>query len=209
MRFRASRIIASHPRDESVTVLRFSLTSVDKRLILNLAMESQTPIDYWKMFADLMERRGVLVRQRDQAEIELTKTEDQQKANQQAIDELESEGGGLQDAIKLVFSTQRGEWLTASEVRNFLEEMGFDFRQYRTNPLASIATTLKRLVPDYLETRTSAQTGVNYRRLISIAALGVGRPTRETATSALGAIEENRKPKAPVPPPSMRKKLGL
>jgi hypothetical protein len=184
-------------------------------------MESQTPIDYWKMFADLMERRGVLVRQRDQAEIELTKTrqlvlsifpllsEDQQKANQQAIDELESEGGGLQDAIKLVFSTQRGEWLTASEVRNFLEEMGFDFRQYRTNPLASIATTLKRLVPDYLETRTSAQTGVNYRRLISIAALGVGRPTRETATSALGAIEENRKPKAPVPPPSMRKKLGL
>jgi hypothetical protein len=120
-------------------------------------MDTQMPIDYWKMFTDLMERRAKLIRQRDEAEIELAKMkqlivsvfallrEDQQKANQQAIDDMEAESAGLQDQIKLVFAEHAGEWMTVADVRDYANDMGFDFRQYKANPLASIKTTLKRL----------------------------------------------------------------
>jgi hypothetical protein len=120
-------------------------------------MGTQTPIDYWKMFTDLMGRRAKLIQQRDEAEIELAKMkqlitsvfallqEDQQKANQQAIDDMEAESAGLQDQIKLVFSEHAGEWMTVADVRDYANDMGFDFRQYKANPLASIKTTLKRL----------------------------------------------------------------
>jgi hypothetical protein len=120
-------------------------------------MDTQLPIDYWKMFADLMARRAKLISQRDEAEVELAKMkqlivsvfallrEDQQKANQQAIDDMEAESAGLQDQIKLVFAAHAGEWLTVSDVRDHANDMGFDFRQYKANPLASIKTTLKRL----------------------------------------------------------------
>jgi hypothetical protein len=134
------------------------------------------PIDYWKMFADLMERRAKLIRQRDDAEVELAKIkqlivsvfallrEDQQKANQQAIDDMEAESAGLQDAIKLVFSTHAGEWLTVSDVRDHLNDIGFDFRQYKANPMASIGTTLKRIASTgYVETK-SGGSGMLYSR---------------------------------------------
>lgn len=139
-------------------------------------MDTQTPIDYWKMFTDLMARRAKLISQRDEAEVELAKmkqliasvfallTEDQQKANQQAIDDLESESAGLQDAIKLVFSTHAGEWVTVSDVRDHLNDMGFDFRQYKANPLASIGTTLKRLAENGYFQTTSGGSGTLYRR---------------------------------------------
>jgi hypothetical protein len=139
-------------------------------------MDTQMPIDYWKMFKDLMERRAKLIGQRDEAEVELAKmkqlivsvfgllSEDQQKANQQAIDDIEAESAGLQDAIKLVFSTQAGMWLTVSDVRDHLNDMGFDFRQYKANPLASIGTTLKRIAGSgYVETMNSGS-GMLYRR---------------------------------------------
>ncbi len=132
-------------------------------------MDTQKPIDYWTMFKDLMTRRGALVRQRDEADVELAKMkqlivsvfallpEDQHKANQQAIDDIEAESAGLQDAIKLVFSTHAGVWMTVSDVRDHLNLMGFDFRQYKANLLASIGTTLKRLVDTgYIEVKPGA-----------------------------------------------------
>ncbi len=82
------------------------------------------------MFADLMERRAKLIRQRDEAEIEL---------------DMEAESAGLQDQIKLVLAEHAGEWMTVADVRDYANDMGFDFRQYKANPLASIKTTLKRL----------------------------------------------------------------
>jgi hypothetical protein len=139
-------------------------------------MDTQKPIDYWKMFTDLMQRRAALVRQRDEAEVELAKMkqlivsvfallpEDQQKANQQAIEDLEAESSGIQDAIKLVFSTHEGEWMTVSDVRDRLNEMGFDFRQYKANPLASIGTTLKRIAGTGFVVTTPSGSGTLYRR---------------------------------------------
>ncbi|HTU42385.1 MAG TPA: hypothetical protein VMF10_11810 [Candidatus Aquilonibacter sp.] len=133
-------------------------------------------IDYWKMFADLMDRRAKLIRQRDEAEIELAKIkplitsvfamlpEDRQKANQQAIDDMEAESAGLQDAIKLVFSTREGQCISASSVREYLSAMGFDFRQYKANPLASIVTTLKRIADSGYIEPVSTPHGMMYRR---------------------------------------------
>lgn len=120
-------------------------------------MVQQQSIDYWQMFSLLMRQRSELVRQRDEAEVELSKmkqmilsafamlSEDQQKANQQAIDDVKAESAGIQDAIKTVFSLRSGEWLSASHVREHLADSGFDFRVYKANPLSTIITTLKRL----------------------------------------------------------------
>jgi hypothetical protein len=140
-------------------------------------MSLQMPIDYFQIFTELNRRRAHLTRQRDEAEIELAKlkqlilstfsmlSEDQQKANQQAIDDIEADSSGLQDAIKLVFSTHKGEWLTLSNVRDFLSEIGFDFRHYKGNALSSISTTLKRMTAEYLEIKNSGSGALYCRRL--------------------------------------------
>jgi hypothetical protein len=45
-------------------------------------------------------------------------------------------------------------WLTPVEIRDALKRMGFPFESYKANPLASIHTTLKRMVPGEMETKT-------------------------------------------------------
>lgn len=49
---------------------------------------------------------------------------------------------------------QKQDWMSPVEVRQALLAAGFDFSSYTSNPLSSIHTTLKRLVPDELETKT-------------------------------------------------------
>ena len=139
-------------------------------------MDIQKPIDYWKMFADLMQRRAFLTRQRDEAEVELSKTkqlilsifamlpEDQRKASQRLIDDMEAESSGLQDVIELVFSAHEGDWLSLSNVRDRLIEIGFDLRRYKANPLASISTTLKRMVKNGFIEAKNSESGTLYRR---------------------------------------------
>ena len=140
-------------------------------------MDIHKPIDYLQMFHELLSRRAQLVKQRDETEVEIVKVkqligaifpllpEAKQKSYQATMESIEAEGNGLQDAIRLVFSVHRGEWLSVSAVRDYLIEMGFDFRHYQANPLASIGTTLKRMVPSYLESSTTAASGTTlYRR---------------------------------------------
>lgn len=45
-------------------------------------------------------------------------------------------------------------WLTAVEIRDRLKNMGFPFENYKANPLASIHTTLRRMVPGEMEVKT-------------------------------------------------------
>jgi hypothetical protein len=139
-------------------------------------MNIQQPIDYSKILAELLSRRGQLIAQRDAAQLELLKVQQlilaifpllhdskQKKGYQQTIERIEAEAYGLQDAIKLVFSAHKGEWLSASNVRDFLIEMGYDLRRYHANPISSISTTLKRMVPDYLEAAETGS-GATFRR---------------------------------------------
>jgi hypothetical protein len=49
--------------------------------------------------------------------------------------------------------TTKKVWLTPVEIRDRLKDMGFPFENYKANPLASIHTTLKRMVPGEIEVR--------------------------------------------------------
>ncbi len=51
----------------------------------------------------------------------------------------------LTEAIRNILRAARSKWLTAAQVRDKLVASGFDFSGYRSNPLASITTTLRRL----------------------------------------------------------------
>ena len=57
---------------------------------------------------------------------------------------------------------QRKEWMSPVQVRDALYAAGFDFSNYTSNPLSSIHTTLKRMVPEELLTETRAD-GQMYR----------------------------------------------
>ena len=46
------------------------------------------------------------------------------------------------------------EWWSPVEIRDALKNMGFPFENYKANPLASIHTTLKRMVPGEIESKT-------------------------------------------------------
>ena len=138
-------------------------------------MDLQKPIDYKQMFHELLMRRAQLVKQRDDTEVELVKvaqligavypllSDELQRSYKGTVEQIENESGGLQDAIKLVFSQHEGELLSPSKVREYLLGMGFDFRHYQANPLSSIGTTLKRMVPSYLESKNTAD-GMAFRR---------------------------------------------
>jgi len=140
-------------------------------------MENQPTIDYKKLFTELITRLGELTRQRDAIEVEIAKLkplifstfkllpEEFQKIYWKEIAEMEDESAGLQEAIKLVFSMNKGIWLTPFAVRDSLIAMGFEFKEYRANPLASIATTLKRMVPGHLQSRVGVNGPSYLRRL--------------------------------------------
>jgi hypothetical protein len=60
---------------------------------------------------------------------------------------------GLTFQIRAAFTAGK-EWLTPVEIRDYLKNNGFTFEEYRANPLASIHTTLKRMVPHEVECQT-------------------------------------------------------
>lgn len=61
------------------------------------------------------------------------------------IDARDAKEEGLTQAIKRVLRSAPMEFFTVAEVRDKLNATGFDFSAYKSNPLAAISTTLKRL----------------------------------------------------------------
>jgi hypothetical protein len=49
--------------------------------------------------------------------------------------------------------SEENTWLTPVEIRDALKRMGFPFENYKANPLASIHTTLKRMVPAEMDVK--------------------------------------------------------
>ena len=60
-----------------------------------------------------------------------------------SLGRLEEHGPTL--AIRKVLQDKPTRWMTATTVRNLLVVNGFDFSGYRSNPLASVHSILKRL----------------------------------------------------------------
>jgi|ERR1041385_2906138 hypothetical protein len=65
----------------------------------------------------------------------------------------------LTNSIQHIFEANLHMALTTIDIRNALNRLGFDFSQYRSNPLASITTTLRRMVEKETVGRVEAPDG--------------------------------------------------
>jgi hypothetical protein len=57
----------------------------------------------------------------------------------------------LKRAIHHVLLEAHPNYLTVASVRDRLQDKGFDFTEYKSNPLASVSTTLRRARPEEIE----------------------------------------------------------
>jgi hypothetical protein len=126
------------------------------------------PINYMQMLLDLMEERQKWLNQRDEAIREISRLSELIRATMNMIpaeqiaryepifERLENRPMGLSMAIRSCFTTEAAadKWLTPVEIRDALKRMGFPFENYKANPLASIHTTLKRMVPAEMDVKT-------------------------------------------------------
>jgi hypothetical protein len=101
---------------------------------------------------------------------------------------------GLSEAILRILKTD--EWLSPIEVRDALIEAGYDFAG-QVNPLASIHTTLKRMVPKDAITNVPQPDGKTYYKKTET---GRGLTNLSTLAGMLGA----QFAKALTPPPGFR-----
>lgn len=189
-------------------VVRIVLTVRDKCLIIDLVMESQQSIDYYEMFSGMVKRLSEILQRRNEIDLEAAKLrqlilatfpllpEKKQEMYQAEIEQLEEQSTGLLNAIQLVFSTHKGVWLTPADVRDYLGAMGFDLTQYRANPLASIATTLRRMVPGKLESKTLKDGQVMYmRRVTLLDRMGQAKAPLSPAVNLQQQLEAERRKK--------------
>lgn len=127
------------------------------------------PLDYVKMLRELVKEREDWIHKRDDAVRELSRLSElirstikmlpaEQRAKCDALFEgIDNRPAGLTIAIRLCFTGKdraAKDWLTPVEIREYLKESGFNFENYKANPLASIHTTLKRMVPREVECKT-------------------------------------------------------
>jgi hypothetical protein len=150
-------------------------------------------IDYEKMFSELVQRHSDLVQQRDKIEVELARLTQllqstyhmlspaQQVKLNAEIDRIDTRPPGLKQGVLMALKSKGREWSTPPEIRDYLESIGVDFGTDTARGLTSVGNTLRRMPPHDLETRTMANGQIAYRLVL----------------------------KAPKPPASMRKKMGL
>jgi hypothetical protein len=68
-----------------------------------------------------------------------------------AIQRNEKREAGLTQSIRTILNDHHPRWLSVSEVRDRLFDSGFNFGDYKSNPLASVSTTLARMYPREVE----------------------------------------------------------
>jgi len=124
-------------------------------------------VDYVQLLRDLAEERQSWARKRDEAERELSRLselirstikmlspEQRSKCDCEVLlERIDHRPPGLTIAIRRALSAGE-EWLTPTEIRDSLKSIGFSFERYKANPLASIHTTLRRMVPHEVECKT-------------------------------------------------------
>jgi hypothetical protein len=146
------------------------------------------PINYLQMLLGLMEERQKWLNQRDEAIREITRLSELIRATRNMVppeqlaryeptfERIEQRPAGLSLAIRACFTAGAAglagyagkeapvkEWFAPIEIRDALKRMGFPFDNYKANPLASIHTTLKRMVPAEVEVKTQADGQKVYR----------------------------------------------
>jgi hypothetical protein len=165
-------------------------------------------MNYLAMVRDAFEKMEQLQKQRESLEAEIMKLEqfisatanflpDEQRdlvmTRIQVIQDLQRiRDSSLTEAARRVLAAAR-DWLTTTQVRDKLMTLGFDFSLYTTNPLASISTTLRRMTPHEVESKTNADgtTVFHWKEDAALAA----------KMGALSQALKSRKPSGPPPPP--------
>jgi hypothetical protein len=121
---------------------------------------------------DLVREHGRCLERRLQVDRELARLEglirsivrmlpaEHQARGEQVLDRLEKRPIGLTAMIRLALSN--GNWHTPREIRDTLVAGGW-FGAYKSDPLPSVHTTLKRLIPETVESRIDAVKGRVYR----------------------------------------------
>jgi hypothetical protein len=125
-------------------------------------------IDYVQLLRNLIEERESWARKRDDADRELSRLSEMIRSTFKMLspDQRSQCSGNLIDHIEHLYSPGltnlvRGaffsgkEWLTPTEIRDYLKGIGVNFENYKANPLASIHTTLRRMVPGEVECKIS------------------------------------------------------
>ncbi len=124
--------------------------------------------DYKKLIDESFEKFMALFEQREGIDAELMKLrqfiyatinmlpDEERQAYNERLDNLANNSGGLTDAIKdiLKYAVTGGRFVTVSQIRDYLQKLGFDFSGYSSNPLASVNTVIKRMKPNDVETTT-------------------------------------------------------
>ncbi len=163
MRSLASAMAASHPDS-----LRFFFVLTDLMdIVYTLRMDTKKTTDYSKLVEKEFYKLEKLQRQRDDLEVEIAKSKQFIAATANMLDDEERENvlramavvekvekiaqAGLTDAIRSVLKKNFKTWLTVTQVRDQLKSAGFDFSTYKSSPLASISTTLKRFKSEDVE----------------------------------------------------------
>ena len=117
-------------------------------------------VDYLHLLADLIYEREAWAKKRDDADRELSRLSDLIRTTFRILPPEQREvcgetiaahieamhSPGLTKPIRSVFAADR-RWLSPTDVRDHLKRIGFDFETYKANPLVSIHTTLRRMVP--------------------------------------------------------------
>lgn len=62
---------------------------------------------------------------------------------------------GLTESVRTVLAKE-ADWMTTTQVRDKLIALGFDFSLYTSNALASVSTTLRRLKPEEVQSKSNA-----------------------------------------------------
>src|ERR1700722_2109907 len=124
-------------------------------------------VDYVQLLRDLVDERENWARKRDDAEHELSRLselirstikmlspEQRSKCDCEILlERIDNRPGGLTMYVRRAFS-EGSEWLTPIEIRDYLKSTGLNFQKYKANPLASIHTTLRRMVPHEVDCKT-------------------------------------------------------
>ena len=125
-------------------------------------------LDYLALLRDLVEEHQEWLQKRDEAERQVSRLSElirstikmltpEQRAQMDCevlLERLDRRPPGLTILIRTAFTASGKEWLTPVEIRDYLKSTGFNFENYKANPLASIHTTLRRMVPHEAERKT-------------------------------------------------------
>ena len=126
--------------------------------------------DYREILNAAMTRIGSIAKQQEDLEVEASKLrqfimatvnmlpDEDRTTLLEAVASIKAgtkaKEASLKEACIKVLRTSGLTWLTAAQVRDRVVASGFDFSSYTSNPLASVATTLRRFKIEQVESTT-------------------------------------------------------